>query len=843
MAQLTRENLKERFLSRQIGANEASKILANITDKQINKIADSFFLSGEYKPNGICLVATGGYGRHELAPYSDIDLLFIYDKSNAQKTTEKFAETVLYPLWDLKLKVGHAILNVKDVQNMARSNLSSHTAFLDARAIYGDRATFSRMQKELEEIRTKDGVAAFIEAKLTERNNRHIKLGDSRYFLEPNIKEGKGGIRDLQTLYWILKYAYPTSSIEDIVKQKLLFSDEAKLFHKCHNFLLRLRFNLHYAAMRGEERLTFDIQKQIASCMNFRGNDEENEPVNRLMQRYFLCTRDIANLTRSVCSMLESQGLRDVKHNIPKALPTIGKFPIISGRIALGANFSDIEMMMIFEVAEKNNIDIHPSALRTINRNLNRIKFLRKNDQAINSFLNILTGQKRPADTLRLMNETGVIAAFIPEFRNIVCKMQYDRFHAFTADEHTFTAINVIHLIKNCALSEEHPLATQIIDCIDDYKVLMLAMLLHDIGKGSEEGQTHAGKKLAEKIAQRLNLNIEDSSFIGWLAENHLLMSDTAFRRDLDDPETIRDFIAHFKNQRNLDYLFMITVADIKAVGPSVWNEWKASLLRKLYWESEKMMSEGGKNLGSKALIRTIKYDIAKQLSEFDADKITELLAATPENLLLSFSPEKAAIAIRMLDKINSGEAKIDIKFSERDKLATEVFISCQDREGLFSDLTAIIAINSANILSAKAFTTANGIIIDYFLIQDASSKSFSDIQKAERITQMIEDMIEGKINPSKMIESYDGGIFKTNINHTNIKNKISITRKDDYIIAEISGEDKVGFLHSCAERINNAGFNILTAHISTHGNLAIDVFYITPKTPENIEEKISSLA
>ena len=550
----------------------------------------------------IAIAATGGYGRGTLAPGSDIDLLFLlpYKKT---AWSESVIEAILYFLWDLRQKVGHATRSVDECLRQARDDMTIRTSLLEARFILGDEALFEDLRTRFDDEVVRKTAAEFVSAKLAERDARVARAGASRYLVEPNIKEGKGGLRDLNTLFWISKYVYRVRDAEELVKAGLFTQREYRTFHKCEEFLWTVRSHLHFITGRAEERLTFDYQRQIAQLLGYVTHAGLSD-VERFMKHYFLVAKDVGDLTAIVCAALEEKQAKPramldrfmgaLKRPAHKKLGADG-FTVEVDRITVAGpdvfERDPVNLIRLYWLAERRAMPIHPDATRLVTLSLKKIDDrLRRNETANKLFIEILTSKNSPEPVLRAMNEAGVLGRFIPDFGRIVAMMQFNMYHHYTVDEHLLRAIGILSSIESGRLREEHPVASEIIASISNRTVLYVALLLHDIAKGRPEDHSIAGAAVARQLCPRLGLSSAETENVAWLVENHLVMSNTAQSRDLSDRGTIAAFAQTVQTIERLRLLLVLTVCDIRAVGPGVWNGWKGQLLRTLYWEAELLL-------------------------------------------------------------------------------------------------------------------------------------------------------------------------------------------------------------------------------------------------------------
>ncbi len=523
----------------------------------------------------MAIVAVGGYGRGELAPFSDVDLLFLLPYKQTPHT-EQVIESLLYLLWDLGLKVGQATRSVTECLRYAKADLTIRTALLEARYIWGEQALFTELKTRFESEIVRGTAAQFVEAKLAERDARHVRVGDSRYQLEPNVKEGKGGLRDLHTLFWIAKYIYRIDDVAKLVELGVLSAEESTRFERAQSFLWTVRCHLHYLAERAEERLTFDMQTEIGARMGYTDH-AGSRGVERFMKHYFLVAKDVGDLTRIFCAILEidQKGKRRLAWlRWGQTRRALGGFGVDGDRLTIPSEDffakDPIALLRLFHVAQEHDLDIHPRALRAVTQSLRLIDArLREDPEANRLFLEILTSKKNPEIALRRMNEAGVFGKFIPDFGRVVAQMQYDMYHVYTVDEHTLFAIGILHQIETGQLKEELPVASAIMPTIISRRALYLATLLHDIAKGRGGDHSQLGEKIALKLGPRLGLSDEETETVAWLVRWHLLMSSAAFKLDISDPQTIQNFVDRVQSPERLKLLLVLTAADIRASSTS----------------------------------------------------------------------------------------------------------------------------------------------------------------------------------------------------------------------------------------------------------------------------------
>ncbi len=802
------------------------------------ELASRHFL-GKQKPQELCVAAVGGYGRQKLFPHSDIDIMFLYSPPS-RKAAENIAEFILYILWDMRLTIGQSLRSIDETIAQSLADITTRTSVLDARFVCGDKKFFAHFSQRFKQEVIEGQVLDFIRAKLEERDIRHRRWGDSRYVLEPNVKEGKGGLRDLQTLYWIARYSYGISRISELVKLGVLTAAERRTFRKAAEFFSVVRIHLHLLSGRAEERLTFDMQRQIAEKMGYR-EQGPNKAVERFMKRYFMMTREVGNLTRIFCTVLEAEkkyharGFLRNLFNRPRRLEGL----VLEGsRLDFPKDYSikddPLAIMRIFHVAQRRGLDIHPRALQRVTRNLRLIdRGFRNNPQACELFTDMLLAKERGALTLRRMSDAGVLGKFIPDFGRVTGQMQFDMYHVYSVDEHILTAIGILHDIERGNLKDELPLASRVVGSITRRRALYLALLCHDIAKGRGGNHQHKGAEIARKLAARLGVEDNERQLIGWLVENHQLLSDIAFRRDINDPETIRRLADKVKTPERLRLLLLITVADIRAVGPAIWNGWKGSLLRDLYRRTEALLGAGNNKESenrqeTKERLRQHLITTIPEWGEAEAEQYLSL--GSPVFWRMLDMPEHTQIAPVVMSLPLQQDDSCYEMLHKQDSFnsITELLLCLKDRHGLFAMMSGVLAVSGANIQHARIFTLSNGIAVERFGLQDIQGAAFDMAQKEAELRELIAAALSGRLDMeaelARVRHSYPRrsepfATEPTVIIHNDISNTHSVI--------EVTAADKIGLLHDISRALRERGLSISTAHISTYGEQVVDVFYV----------------
>lgn len=785
----------------------------------------------------VAIVATGGYGRAELAPYSDVDLLFLLPYKRTPRV-EQVVEYMLYILWDMGWKVGHAVRSVEDCIRHANDDITVRTSILEARFLWGEQSLFAELRRRFAKEIVASSASAFIEAKLAERDARHHKMHDSRYVLEPNVKEGKGGLRDLQTLFWIAKYAYQVETVGELVDRGVLLPEEAQKFAKAQNFLWTARCHLHFLVGRQEDRLTFDVQPQIARRLGYTDH-AGTSGVERFMKHYFLVAKDVGDLTRILCANLEQESKRPPRFSFLRRAfgrAELDGFQVDAGRLNIRheKQFRErpVDMIRLFQTAQEHDLDIHPIALRALTRALSLIgPRLREDPQANDLFLRILTSRRDPEVALRRMNEAGVLGRFLPDFGRIVGMMQFDMYHRFTVDEHTLFALGILHRIEAGLLKDELPLASGTIRTVNSRRALYVAMLCHDIAKGRGGDHSVLGAKVAEKLCPRLGMSEEETETVRWLVRWHLAMSSVAFKRDLDDPKTIRDFVDLVQSPERLKLLLCLTVADIRAVGPGRWNNWKATLLRQLYSRAEELMLAG--TVGARGGVRhveQVREALRAELADWSAEELAAHLDRGYPSYWLAFDTATLVRQARLIREAERTGAPLTIgTVADRARAVTEVTIYTADHPGLFSRLAGALALAGADIVDARIFTMTNGMALDVFSVHAAAGGGGFDAgEKRARLAVLVEKALAGEIRLAdelarrRAVLSPRVGVFRVPP-RVLVDNKASSA----HTVIEVNGRDRPGLLYDVTRALTGLNLQIASAKIATYGNMAVDVFYV----------------
>jgi [protein-PII] uridylyltransferase len=790
----------------------------------------------------IAVVAVGGYGRGEMAPHSDVDIAFItpYKRTG---WTEQVVEAMLYFLWDLGLKVGQSSRSIDETIKMALEDLTIRTALLEGRFVWGDREVYEETSVRFwNEVAARTG-ADFVAQKMVERDERHKRMGDSRYVVEPNIKDGKGGLRDLHTLYWIGKYVHRVRSPSDLVDVGLLTSEEYRKFEKAENFLWAVRCHMHDISGRPEDRLTFDLQREVAERMRFSPRPGRSA-VERFMQLYFLNAKTVGDLTGLFLAHLDEALGKKGRRFLPsfaRKPRKLNGFVLDRGRLALPSDDffqgDPVRLIELFNLADLHNLEIHPLAMRAARRDARLIdQKVRQDARANQLFLDTLCSPRNPEAVLRWMNEATVFGRFIPDFGRVVAQMQFDMYHHYTVDEHSIRAIGLLAEIERGDHKEDHPLSTAIVRQIVSRRVLFVAVLLHDIAKGRGSDHSILGAEVALNLCPRLGLNDAETETVAWLVRHHLLMSATAFKRDLSDFKTILDFAQTVTSAERLRLLLVLTVVDIRAVGPGVWNSWKRQLLSDLFEATEEVLRLGHKQKGREERIAS-KKDILQAKLGMAPDKFKRLARRMPDAYWIAEPDDIIERNIRLLHANDSEPLAIDACYYP-DRGATLITVLAADHPGLFYRIAGAIHLAGGSIIDARIHTSTDGLAVDNFLVQDPWGRPFQERDQIERLKQSIGDALanKSKLSPklmAKPVALRRAEAFKI-APSVLVDNKAS----NRFTVIEVNAADRPALLNNLALALFQSKVTLHSAHIATYGERAVDTFYVTDLFGGKIENK-----
>ncbi|MGE0503581.1 MAG: [protein-PII] uridylyltransferase [Rhizobiaceae bacterium] len=798
----------------------------------------------------MAVVAVGGYGRGTLAPGSDIDLLFVLPYKQTP-WGEQVAEYMLYMLWDMGLKVGHATRTIDECVRLSRSDTTIRTAILEARFLWGDRPLFEDLVTRFDREVVRNTGAEYVAAKLAERDERHRKVGESRYLVEPNVKDGKGGLRDLHTLFWIGKYFYRVRTVEELVDKQVFTRDELRLFQKSEDFLWAVRCHIHFLAAKPEERLHFDIQSEIAQRLGYTSHPGLSA-VERFMKHYFLIAKNVGDLTRILCAALEEEQAKQAPgfnrlflsfSRRRRKVPGTSDFIVDNDRITIADEDvfarDPVNLLRLFWFADRHGLEYHPDALKLLTRSLKLVtRALRMNAEANRLFIDVLTSDRNPELNLRRMNESGLLGKLIPDFGKIVAMMQFNMYHHYTVDEHLLRCIGVLSEIEHGDGEALHPLSHKLMPGLrKSREALYVAVLLHDIAKGRPEDHSEAGARIARRIGPHMGLSAHDVATVAWLVENHLVMSMTAQTRDLNDRKTIEDFAAVVQSVDRLKLLLVLTVCDIRGVGPGVWNGWKGQLLRTLYYETELLLTGGFSEVSRAKRAAEARETLAQSLVAWPEKERKRALKLHYDNYLLTVDLKDQIRHAGFIRDADAGKRRLATMVETRAfEAVTEVTVLAPDHPRLLSVIAGACAAAGGNIVDAQIFTTSDGRALDTILISREFDMDDDERRRAERVGRLIEDVLAGRSWLPEMIEKRTRPKRAARAFRIEPLVDIRNTLSNRFSVIEVSGLDRPGLLSEITGALSDLSLDIASAHITTFGEKVIDTFYVTDLTGQKIE-------
>jgi [protein-PII] uridylyltransferase len=679
--------------------------------------------------------------------------------------------------------------------------MTIRTAILEARYLLGDRKLFDELVTRFDKQVAQGTAAEFVAAKLAEREERHRRAGQSRYLVEPNVKDGKGGLRDLHTLFWIAKYVYRVREPEELVKRGVFDAEEYKLFRRCEDFLWSVRCHMHFITGRAEERLSFDLENQQAKSV----------PVlSRVMARLRPPRRRV--LTETDDFIIDHNRINVARADVFRRDP--------------------VNLIRIFHLAQKHNLAFHPDAMRAIRRSLKLIDGeLRKDEEANQLFVEILTSRNDPETVLRRMNEAGVLGAFIPDFGRVVAMMQFNMYHHYTVDEHLLRCIGVLSDIDAGVNKNELPVSTELMQKIQPRHrtVLYVALFLHDIAKGRIEDHSIAGARIARRLGPRFGLSTAETELVAWLIEFHLVMSSVAQSRDLSDRKTIENFAAVVQTAEQLKLLTILTTSDIRAVGPGVWNSWKAQLIRTLYYETEPVLTGGFSEVNRAQRVAMAQTEFREALKDAPAERVEAYINRLYPAYWLKVDLDRKVKHFQFVREAEeAGKTLATAVGLDPARGVTGLTVLAPDHPWLLSIIAGACAMAGANIVDAQIYTTTDGLALDTIVISREFDRDEDEERRAARICDSIERALRGDLRLPDVVAKR--GPPKGRIKAFAIEPSVTINNQwsHRYTMVEVTGLDRTGLLYELTATLSKLNLNIASAHVATFGERVVDVFYVT---------------
>ena len=842
-----RTEIARRLADKPSAGHDCAAAQAFLVDQLIRVIhdhvvGDVYRASNRSTGERLTIVAVGGYGRGEMAPHSDVDIAFL-TPSKQTSWCEQVIEATLYFLWDLGLKVGHSSRSLDEMVRMCRSDLTIRTAMLESRYVWGDQALYDEAGRRFWAEVVAGTEQVYVTEKLAERNERHKRLGDSRYVVEPNVKEGKGGLRDLHTLYWIGKYIHHVRDAGELVDVGLLTAAEYRAFRRAENFFWAVRCHIHTITNRAEDRLTFDLQREVAARMGFADRPGKSA-VERFMQYFFLQAKRVGALTGLFLGQLDEQFAKRQRRGFFSGLRTRTKliegFKVVGGKIDVPSEtwFEEdpVRLIEIFQLAAEHGLELNPTAMRMASRDARLIDAKVRNDPRANAlFMEVLTSHNDPESVLRWMNEADVFGRFVPDFGRVNAQMQFDMYHHYTVDEHTIRAIGLVARIEKGELAEDHPLATRLMPQIRLRRALYVAVLLHDIAKGRRGDHSELGAEVAVKLGPRLGLTADETELVAWLVRRHLLMSATAFKRDLADWKTIGDFVEVVQSVERLRQLTVLTIVDIRAVGPGVWNSWKRQLLGDLYEAAEERLRLGHAQHGRSQRVEAKKARVAATLGA-RAELVGSVGRQLGDAYWIAEPEDIIALNLAQLESAQDTALHVATEYYPA-RGATLVTVIAADHPGLFYRIAGGIHLAGGNIIDARIHTARNGVAVDNFLVQDPLGRPFMEANQLSRIETMIGDALANRVKLIPQLAARP--LARARAEAFTVRPRVEFDNEasNRFTVVEVNARDRPALLNRLARALFEARLIVHSAHVATYGERAADTFYVTDLLGEKLTQ------
>jgi len=830
---------------------ELANTRSNLLDQIISKCYNYYFL--ELKKNSknfrFSIVATGGFGRKELAPHSDIDILFLHSLKG-KKDLEDFVKLVLHTLWNLGLRVGYATRTPRECILYSKKKLDVCTSILESRFIVGDKTIYEILMKQYKSNIIEKCRKKFIKSIFLERKKRLIETGETRYLLEPNVKNGKGGIRDLQTLDWIGKFVYKVTKLKDLINYKILDKNSVDSFLKAKKFFWTVRSHLHILSERPNEQLNFEYQIHIAKKIGYK-KTKALLHVEKFMKDYFFTAKRVSDLIRIYCTLIEDKEklIPGVKIKKSKEIK-INNFVIKDKRIDFSKNFKLKNIILnnyksffeILEIAQQKKIDVHPKAARFILDNVKRIKNkISGKKEFLLSFLKILTSKNNTEKFLKLMSDLGLLGILIPDFKRVSGQIQFGGFHTYTVDEHTLKAIGYINDMQVKKNIKENLLYNKIFSEIISSKILYIAMFFHDLGKGTGYDHSIVSTKIAKKFCSFIKIDQTEKNTIIWLIKHHLLMNKISQKIDIDDMNMIFQFAKKVQSQERLKLLFIFTVADMKATGKSIWNIWNKFPLEQLFLKTRNLLIGSSINV-NKGIVKNVKAKLENNKNLFSKKKISYLIKILPNEIYLNNKQKKIIEFLKVIEKY---EKKTCIQFfQDKKRLATEIMVYTKDKPGLLYKLSGAVSISGFNVIEAKVSTLNNGMALDILWVRDLNGLMLDNLYQFPKLKEIMCRILSNNFSLKKKIRNEKNKYLKKNLFNLSTKIFIDNNMSKKHTILEINTFDRIGLIYDLTRKLYKLGFKISSAKILTIGKGANNIFYIQDFKENKIESsyKINKL-
>lgn len=823
----SKHNRHKRKRRASIGISLATE-RARIVDEVIKKLYKS---SGYGSVKDISVVALGGYGRNQLCPYSDIDLLFLY-RQESHHVAKEVAEKILYFLWDLNLEVGHCVRTVDESLELSQGDDSTIlTSLLDSRFITGEKRLYNNLHKRIFGELLPEISSSFISKKIEENENRLERFGRSVYLIEPNVKEGEGGLRDLHSALWIAQAKYKIKTFEELLKKGVISEKEHRVIQKCFNFLLLVRSELHYLAERREDRLSFDYQEKVARFFNYK--DARLKAVEKFMRIYYLRASLVHEQSKRLIEKCISRPTIRLKERKTRHLDF--GFIIQGGKLSVTSRnvFKEnpVNLVRAFELSDRHEVEMSRYLVWLIRENVTQINDKVRKDKEFNEvFLRILRSGKRVTKQLLLMNELRLLGHYIPEFGKIVCLVQHDAYHVYTVDIHSIFVVREIENLLNYKYENDFPLLTKIGESVVKRHVLYISCLLHDVGKGSGKNHSVKGAEIVRRVGSRMGLSREDTEQLEFLVRHHLIMPHFSQRRDIHDPGLVERFAELVKSLETLSLLYLLTFADIRSVGPEVWTSWKSMLLRELYLRTARHLDMGEYTRESmEDRRRNITEKIVKMTEkELPEKDVKSILALMPDSYFLGYSLRAIANHVNLISEFGEKTAT-DVRYHPGEGYDEFTYWG-YDEKGIFSRICGVLSACGLNILGARIITTRNGRVIDDLYVNKNGNSTINEDEIWRRVDEYLKQIEEGRLDIRNVIEKKkrSESAYKKFIPKYPSRVEFDNESSNDFTIIDIYTNDRPGLLYDVTRTLSELDLSINYAKISTKVDQVVDAFYIS---------------
>jgi [protein-PII] uridylyltransferase len=789
-------------------------------------------------PTPFVAVALGGYGRGELHPSSDIDLMIVYDGA-LTPFVQRVMQELLYTLWDLGFQVGHSLRSLDDCVAMARTDFPSRTSMQEARLIEGDRRLFTRFGRVLRDNVYRKDFGEFLAMTLSEREQRYRKFGASPYIGEPNVKESAGGLRDMHTAMWLAAAKFGARTLRELADKGLITAREQAAADEALTFLWRVRNELHFFSGHKNDVLTRDLQPPIAKNLGYE-NEGETLGVERFMRDYYLHARRIHRLSRRLIARCQetlsrrsSAERRQRQQALADGLVFFDGRLHLADRDARGLRADPVRLMKVFRHLHRLGCDLSPDLERAVEDSLDAVDDTVRGSATIREvFLDVCRSWGRVALTLSEMHELGLLGRYLPEFGALTCLVQYDVYHKFSADQHSLLAVEHLEALAP-GQSAESEGAAQVFNEVEKPELLMLGMLLHDIGKARGHGHVAKGIPLAQALTERLGLTEADGGLVVFLVAHHLTMSHIAQRRDIDDPKTIADFAETVGDPQRLRMLYLLTYADMRAVGPGVLTPWQAAILHELYRRTLARLTGGREDRPHRAhlvarLAGVVEEDVSRQA-------VKAHVAMVPDRYLTNTSVQRMAEHLRLIARLDGAPVATEL-FHHPDLGTSDLVVVTRDVPGLFAVIAGTLAAHGVNIISAQISTRADGIAIDTFQVNDPAGEALTSAARWGRVLDALRSVLAGEQTVEALLERRQragraaDGFSRPKIA---VDNRLS----DAHTVVEVKCPDRVGLLHLITRTLSAQGLDIASARIATEIDQALDTFYVHDRAGHKLDE------